>query len=357
MIKFFRRIRQHLLSEGKTSEPAWPAGRYLKYAIGEIFLVVVGILIALQVSNWNERRKELLGIERLMEKFENELKFTIRSATDDINNSTLRDSIIKKVLNNEVSKKDYQNVPLFQQLLFIRFSLSPELDNMYKLIEQEEVLPDKYNAIIARLNRSSIYIDREHDAMIVLKESSERNSEFINMNYPWARKSDSLSLDEAYNYFLSNESYKSRLFTHWNKQMVYNESIVRLRAELFRILVMLNIIREDYEPSDLKAMFENLEQKPFKLLKSDTIPDDENAMNISHSPIIINWTNDTIRLEAYRRNGDRFGTGELAPKEIVNPRFRHEKLDTDYLRFFEVYKNDVLYNRYLEVPNGFLIIE
>jgi hypothetical protein len=42
MIKFFRKIRQNLLSEGKT-------GAYLKYALGEIVLVVIGILIALQM--------------------------------------------------------------------------------------------------------------------------------------------------------------------------------------------------------------------------------------------------------------------------------------------------------------------
>ena len=51
MIKFFRQIRRQLLSEGKT-------GKYLKYAIGEIVLVVIGILIALQINNWNEQRKE-----------------------------------------------------------------------------------------------------------------------------------------------------------------------------------------------------------------------------------------------------------------------------------------------------------
>ncbi|WP_204346703.1 DUF6090 family protein [Psychroserpens algicola] len=50
MIKFFRKIRQSLLSEGKT-------GKYFKYAIGEIILVVIGILIALQINNWNENRK------------------------------------------------------------------------------------------------------------------------------------------------------------------------------------------------------------------------------------------------------------------------------------------------------------
>ena len=50
MLKFFRRIRRKLLDKGNLK-------RYLIYALGEILLVVVGILIALQVNNWNEARK------------------------------------------------------------------------------------------------------------------------------------------------------------------------------------------------------------------------------------------------------------------------------------------------------------
>lgn len=50
MIKFFRKFRQQLLSENKFN-------KYLIYAIGEIVLVVIGILIALQINNWNELRK------------------------------------------------------------------------------------------------------------------------------------------------------------------------------------------------------------------------------------------------------------------------------------------------------------
>ena len=51
MIKFFRKIRQNLLSEGKT-------GKYFKYAIGEIILVVIGILIALSINNHNNNRQQ-----------------------------------------------------------------------------------------------------------------------------------------------------------------------------------------------------------------------------------------------------------------------------------------------------------
>ncbi|MFT5941322.1 hypothetical protein [Sediminicola arcticus] len=50
MIKLFRRIRQNLLTENKFN-------KYLLYAIGEIVLVVIGILIALQINNLNEESK------------------------------------------------------------------------------------------------------------------------------------------------------------------------------------------------------------------------------------------------------------------------------------------------------------
>jgi hypothetical protein len=51
MIKFFRKIRHTMIKENKFS-------RYTFYALGEIILVVIGILIALQINNWNEQRIE-----------------------------------------------------------------------------------------------------------------------------------------------------------------------------------------------------------------------------------------------------------------------------------------------------------
>jgi Family of unknown function (DUF6090) len=67
MIKFFRKIRQNSLSEGKT-------GKYLKYAIGEIILVVIGILIALSINNWNEIRKQSKSEKEFITSVKNDLK-------------------------------------------------------------------------------------------------------------------------------------------------------------------------------------------------------------------------------------------------------------------------------------------
>lgn len=65
MLKFFRKIRQRLMTENKFS-------KYLLYAIGEILLVMIRILLALQVSNWNDASKQ----ENKEKKYCNNLKMS-----------------------------------------------------------------------------------------------------------------------------------------------------------------------------------------------------------------------------------------------------------------------------------------
>jgi len=67
MIKFFRKIRQQLLTENKF-------GKYLIYAIGEVFLIVIGILVALSLSNWNQRRFDNINETKYLLKISEELK-------------------------------------------------------------------------------------------------------------------------------------------------------------------------------------------------------------------------------------------------------------------------------------------
>jgi len=67
MIKFFRKIRFDLMNQNKTT-------KYFKYAIGEIVLVVIGILIALQINNWNQNRLNQIEKNELLSKLHVEFK-------------------------------------------------------------------------------------------------------------------------------------------------------------------------------------------------------------------------------------------------------------------------------------------
>ncbi|WP_052158334.1 DUF6090 family protein [Lacinutrix jangbogonensis] len=73
MIKFFRHIRKSLLLENKT-------GKYFKYAIGEIVLVVIGILFALQINDWSNTNKEKAVLENYFVKIHAEITITQRRA-------------------------------------------------------------------------------------------------------------------------------------------------------------------------------------------------------------------------------------------------------------------------------------
>ncbi len=74
MIKFFRKIRYDLMEKNKT-------GKYLKYAIGEIVLVVIGILIALSINNWSNKVQD----EKLSNLYYQELLLDVENDLEQLN--------------------------------------------------------------------------------------------------------------------------------------------------------------------------------------------------------------------------------------------------------------------------------
>ena len=97
MLAFFRKIRKSLINSG--------SNRYLLYAVGEIALVVIGILIALQINNWNEERKNHEFERQIL----SELLYDLQSDTADINYQIQRFHHIKRNLQrwqNRTSQDD-----------------------------------------------------------------------------------------------------------------------------------------------------------------------------------------------------------------------------------------------------------
>jgi hypothetical protein len=72
MIKFFRVLRNKMLNTNQFS-------RYLLYAVGEIFLVVIGILIALSINNWNENRKDAILELKILKNLNEDISFNVGS--------------------------------------------------------------------------------------------------------------------------------------------------------------------------------------------------------------------------------------------------------------------------------------
>ena len=110
MFKFFRNIRQSLLMKDKIT-------KYYKYAFGEIVLVVIGILIALSINNWNEARKnrieQLILINNIIEDLRLDSIHINKSLSEVGNQKRLVDDLISKSLDKE-KKLNYQLIGLLR---------------------------------------------------------------------------------------------------------------------------------------------------------------------------------------------------------------------------------------------------
>lgn len=108
MIKFFRKLRQKLLAENKFS-------KYLLYAIGEIILVVIGILIALQINNANTYRKETQTLHGYLRSIKNNVESDKQQIKAII---SFRDSV--KVYSQKIVRISKQDEILLKDLLLLK---------------------------------------------------------------------------------------------------------------------------------------------------------------------------------------------------------------------------------------------
>ena len=102
MIKFFRRIREQLLTENKFN-------KYLIYAIGEIVLVVIGILIALSINNWNEERKDRVKSHDVLSEIRENVQFNTSQFKAEIREEKMVIKSIDIVLENINKYRKYHD--------------------------------------------------------------------------------------------------------------------------------------------------------------------------------------------------------------------------------------------------------
>ncbi|MBW2937136.1 hypothetical protein KXJ69_03400 [Aureisphaera sp. CAU 1614] len=129
MIKFFRKIRQKLLSENKFS-------KYLLYAIGEIVLVVIGILIALQINNLNEEKKNREFEKEILIQIQENINIDKLALKHIVNDFSKAITSSEKILQSDVSDKNKDSIKIWlgNIIMFDRFQ---PLTNAYEVIKSK----------------------------------------------------------------------------------------------------------------------------------------------------------------------------------------------------------------------------
>jgi hypothetical protein len=225
MIKFFRKIRQNMLTENKFS-------KYLIYAIGEIVLVVVGILIALSINNWNESRKQADNLNYIYTAIIGDLKRDNQEVDLIIKEFLEKKITIDKILNGTQDRESYINCLQCQNLIigFPDLSLQIRGNNLlnnYLSINNAE--KDSINGKISNFYTKNILelgIDQSF-----LSQDCVGNYNHWKNNYDWwSDYINDIPNNDFIEYSLNSQDYKNRLGTF--KYVAFGLYIPKL--ELFK---------------------------------------------------------------------------------------------------------------------------
>lgn len=106
-MKFFRRVRHKLILDHKKIQ-------YLKYALGEIILVVIGILIALQINNWNQTKKDKISLIEYLIKIKSHTKKDLEQLEELAKGRKQIADLCKKARNSILNKTENDHLFLFK---------------------------------------------------------------------------------------------------------------------------------------------------------------------------------------------------------------------------------------------------
>jgi hypothetical protein len=258
MIKFFRIIRQKLVQENRV-------GKYLLYAVGEIILVIIGILIALSLNKANEAKTQEKKIEVILRQIQVELLTSIEHANFEIDYSRKQDSLINLVMNRKVTAADYKK-PENRMLLNLHFGalLRMQDEGFNSLMLKSEVLPDKYTALVNGLKGH--YIFGKELMELSNKLADERQltgQEQMRANTDWIGEHNYFGgtlPDGAIDYFLNNLDYRKSL--SYTSQVLTGSMgiIIEVRAKAIQYIREIDALLEtdnnysfDYDVNDYAA--------------------------------------------------------------------------------------------------------
>ncbi len=188
-----------MLSENKFS-------KYLLYALGEIILVTIGVLLAIQANNYNEKQKIDKNIKNIYTRIDTDIKDNIKIANELISEYKDIEYLYRKVLNDSATVKDIgQGLEnLATGFIFYEFDKTgiQQLKNLN--LEDSSAIN-----IIRIYDRASLNIKASTQ---IVETNVSKNLLFWSDNYPWFKEYVKFNINnEAVDYFVNSKDYKNKV--------------------------------------------------------------------------------------------------------------------------------------------------
>lgn len=200
-------------------------GKYLIYALGEIVLVVIGILIALQINNWNEDRKKQIQIETVLEIVQDNLKSDTTELNYVISAYDNLDSLITIVLEDKYPQAyfDTINETNFKNCL-VCFGLNTIIYNFY---------PETKGYGLLKTNNTFSKQSEDKQLQKIIKFYEQRIGRITEMRkYNMGFITENLRAREQYSWHLDycNQKYNKEFITYFSQNQLYKNKLASFKV-------------------------------------------------------------------------------------------------------------------------------
>ena len=346
MIKFFRQIRRNLIMQNKTSS-------YLKYAIGEIVLVMIGILLALQINIWNEKRKIKGDIESLFTLLEQELETNIKQSNNFLSYGYYRDSIQTLFNKNKVTPAMIRASPNLIKNDFGTNTIKFLDDRLIEIIASEKQFPSLYQGLIPELKLLKSRID-EHRfwESKALDLAGKKVEEHVN-KFTWYYRNDSLSFEKEIHHALTDSIYRNNVNYYTDLQLSENVWYASLmRTSSVALLWQIKQIQGLDATLTITQFFKELDLKPLSEYACTDKPYKINEITFRHSFIIYNNTKETVTFNYVDASGTEKFPLTISPNKFL---LRNQNMSSN--RFIELAVNDECKKVFKQKKEDYLLFE
>jgi len=243
------------MAKNKTGKPAWPVGKYLKYAVGEIILVVIGILIAVAINDAYNNAKNEAKFKVILTQIQEDIISDLNDSERILGVYLRKDSTARHILNDRASiKNSWWELRPFEG--YVNFSVHRE--GYKRLMNNLENLPEKYNGLLSKLNE--MYVVTQEDISIsnenLLARSENSPFDRIYTNPEHAKHvMDNFTTDEAKKYILEDPLLKNRIIDYMQayRSVVFTSNSFRITAtELYKHIDTLLGLKGSKLPESLE---------------------------------------------------------------------------------------------------------
>ncbi|WP_445384149.1 DUF6090 family protein [Robiginitalea sp. IMCC44478] len=299
MPRFFNRIRKQLAKENRFFQ-------YSRYAIGEILLVVIGILIALQLDNWNQERENEEKVRIVLSDMTVELEANINEVARVMKFYEDRDSTIFLAITNQLTAENYRNnTPGNLGFLTTSYTAATLNNETWtKLMDFSDVIPAEFKGLISRINH--LYNVRYEELNIKNEIMQQIIIEYFNHlseNHPWftPRSSNDGSLEKGIDYFLNSDYHRGKI-RMWYVHGILNhvQYLIRYRSVAIEVLNEIKTLLDSSNTYDGEIYFDKETAENVQgAWKSDRFPDYELELKYNEGRLFLKFNQDTISREVF----------------------------------------------------------